>query len=403
MSISQTKQIQVSTSSHFAAHQHAILEPLSFLQHTHSGKPSPLEAPVPASAPSNRTISRFQVPESSDLVLDFPLSTVRKNSIRSHHHPHSQLPPLQSVTMSSDDQNNNNNAPNTNNDVNGPNDMSRNRRASVSSTAFTNLFQRSNSTSAGTPALPGPIATAMNDHRRRLSVSTIGLSGTSPTTMATPFGLRRGSLSTNGSESIDESAIDEDEVGAPNSRTAPATPFTRRMSFGTQAMRNMRTGRGTSPGTNGMATTIPSATVGHPRRSSVCGLSSSTAASGDSVPDQAVPKSHSPAQQGQTTFPKTAIDALSASARPTDQGFNWSEQFRSRAESTVTGSRPQFSFGSSVGTSPPRPGGVGPQHDRAKSISEMPAPPAQTPQARSEPRKPDAFQERILKGDFYMD
>ncbi|KAI6328073.1 hypothetical protein MCOR14_011611 [Pyricularia oryzae] len=238
--------------------------------------------------------------------------------------------------MSSDDQNNNNNAPNTNNDVNGPNDMSRNRRASVSSTAFTNLFQRSNSTSAGTPALPGPIATAMNDQRRRLSVSTIGLSGTSPTTMATPFGLRRGSLSTNGSESIDESAIDEDEVGAPNSRTAPATPFTRRMSFGTQAMRNMRTGRGTSPGTN-------------------------------------------------------------------DQGFNWSEQFRSRAESTVTGSRPQFSFGSSVGTSPPRPGGVGPQHDRAKPISEMPAPPAQTPQARSEPRKPDAFQERILKGDFYMD
>ncbi|KAI6382752.1 hypothetical protein MCOR25_000561 [Pyricularia grisea] len=233
--------------------------------------------------------------------------------------------------MSSEDQNNNNNnnnnTANTNNDANGPNDMSRNRRASVSSTAFTNLFQRSNSTSAGTPALPGPIATAMNDQRRRLSVSTIGLSGTSPTNMATPFGLRRGSLSTNGSESIDESAIDEDEVGAPNSRTAPATPFTRRMSFGTQAMRSMRN----------------------------------------------------------------------------DQGFNWSEQFRSRAESTVAGSRPQFSFGSSVGTSPPRPGGVGAQHDRAKSISEMPAPPAQTPQARPEPRKPDAFQERILKGDFYMD
>ncbi|TLD25076.1 hypothetical protein PspLS_05557 [Pyricularia sp. CBS 133598] len=305
--------------------------------------------------------------------------------------------------MSSDDQNNNNNnTANANNDANGPNDMSRNRRASVSSTAFTSLFQRSNSTSAGTPALPGPIATAMNDQRRRLSVSTIGLSGTSPTTMATPFGLRRGSLSTNGSESIDESAIDEDEIGAPNSRTAPATPFTRRMSFGTQAMRNMRTGRGTSPGTNGMITTVPPATVGHPRRSNVGGLLSLTA-SGESVSDQAVPKSHNSAQQNQTTLPKTAIDALSASARPTDQGFNWSEQFRSRAESTVTGSRPQFSFGSSAGTSPPRPGGVGPQHDRAKSISEMPAPPAQTPQARSEPRKPDAFQERILKGDFYMD
>ncbi|TLD10797.1 hypothetical protein PgNI_06244 [Pyricularia grisea] len=308
--------------------------------------------------------------------------------------------------MSSEDQNNNNNnnnTANTNNDANGPNDMSRNRRASVSSTAFTNLFQRSNSTSAGTPALPGPIATAMNDQRRRLSVSTIGLSGTSPTNMATPFGLRRGSLSTNGSESIDESAIDEDEVGAPNSRTAPATPFTRRMSFGTQAMRSMRNGRGTSPSTNGMTTTIPPATVGHTCQSIVGGLPSPIATSGDSAPDQAVPKSHNPAQHSQTTLPKTAIDALSASARTTDQGFNWSEQFRSRAESTVAGSRPQFSFGSSVGTSPPRPGGVGAQHDRAKSISEMPAPPAQTPQARPEPRKPDAFQERILKGDFYMD
>lgn len=246
--------------------------------------------------------------------------------------------------MSSDDQNNNaanNPSPTTNTNNNGDafnsNDMPRNRRASISTTAFTNLFQRSNSTSAGTPALPGPITTAVNDQRRRLSVSTIGLSGTSPTTMAAQFGLRRGSLSTNGSESIDESAIDEDEGGASSSRTAPTTPFARRMSFGPQAMRSIRAAKVTSPGTN-------------------------------------------------------------------EQGFNWSEQLRSRAESTVAGSRPSFSFGSSVGTSPPRPGGgLGLQHDRSKSVSEMPVPPAQTPQARPEPRKPDAFQERILKGDFYMD
>jgi hypothetical protein len=45
-------------------------------------------------------------------------------------------------------------------------------------------------------------------------------------------------------------------------------------------------------------------------------------------------------------------------------------------------------------------------HERAKSISEMPAPPSAVPAPpppRPERKKPDAFQERILKGDFYMD
>jgi len=146
--------------------------------------------------------------------------------------------------------------------------------------------------------------------------------------------MRRASLSTN-SDSIDEHAVEEDDA-----RTAPTTPFTRRMSFGGQAIRGVR---GTSsPGNN-------------------------------------------------------------------DQGFNWSDQLRSRAESTVSGTRPSFSFSSGISASPPRgsisagpPSGISPHHDRAKSVSDMPAPPAQAPRARA-PQKPDHFQERILKGDFYMD
>lgn len=91
----------------------------------------------------------------------------------------------------------------------------------------------------------------------------------------------------------------------------------------------------------------------------------------------------------------------------TDQGqFAWSEQLRSRAESSVSGPRPSFSFANGFGNSPPR-GGNGPPQDRAKSVAEMPAPPAQSPPPakpkQPERRKPDAFQERILKGDFYMD
>jgi hypothetical protein len=206
-----------------------------------------------------------------------------------------------------------------------PNDMARQRRGSITQSAFTSLF-RNNSISQPTGA---PFPASVNDQRRRLSVTTLGLSGTSPTT--TSALLRRASLSTN-SDSIDENAVEDEE----STRTAPVTPFTRRMSFGAQAIRGARSGN--SPGTN-------------------------------------------------------------------DPGFNWSEQLRSRAESTVSsGPRPSFSFGSGLSASPPRagppPAPTSPRHDRAKSVSDMPAPPAQPPRPRA---KPDPFQERILKGDFYMD
>lgn len=184
---------------------------------------------------------------------------------------------------------------------------------------MSNLFQRGGSTGAPPTA---------NDNRRRLSVTTLGLSGTQQT--ASPsFNLRRGSMSTNSNpDSIDESAIEEDDAQT-GAKTAPTTPFVRRMSFGAPAMRGYRTGG--SPGND-------------------------------------------------------------------QSGFNWSEQLRTRAESSVTGARPSFALASS----PPR-GSV--QHDRAKSISDMPQPPAQAPAPKPQPerRKPDAFQERILKGDFYMD
>ncbi|CAN8099191.1 unnamed protein product [Discula destructiva] len=219
-----------------------------------------------------------------------------------------------------------------------PAEMQRNRRGSVTSNAFSQLFQRSSSI-AGTPVMPSAVTTAaINEQRRRLSLSTttLGIAGTSPTNAS---GLaRRASTSTN--SDFDENAIDEEDSPTA-SRTVPASPFSRRMSFGAAAA--MRRPGGNSPGS------------------------------------------------------------------ANDQGFNWSEQLRSRAESTVaSGSRPSFSFGSGLNGSPPRPGIPNPgTHDRARSISEMPAPPAQAPKPRSPPRdtrpKPDHFQERILKGDFYMD
>ncbi|KAK7427652.1 hypothetical protein QQZ08_005758 [Neonectria magnoliae] len=228
----------------------------------------------------------------------------------------------------------NNTASNNNNNNNSADMYTRNRRGSISQAALTNLFQRGNSvpTGSGFPAqATGPI----DVNRRRLSVTTLGLSGTSPSSAQT-FNIRRGSLSTNSnnSDSIDESAIEDDDMFSSAARTAPNTPFVRRMSFGTPAIRPVRPGG--SPGND-------------------------------------------------------------------QQGFNWSEQLRSRAESSVTSARPSFSFASG---SPPRANSI---HDRAKSVSEMPQPPAQAaavkprPEPRQERPKPDAFQERILKGDFYMD
>lgn len=305
-----------------------------------------------------------------------------------------------------------------------PTDMQRNRRGSITSAAFTQMFQRSNST-AGTPVFPGAITTAAINERRRLSVvstSTLGISGTSPTS-ATGLG-RRASTST--SSDLDEFAIDEEDSPSA-SRTAPVTPFNRRVSFGTAA--GMRRPGGTSPGTgNGRPTAqIPndgvSPHVQHRGTDTVPPTPPDSAAptSGTAsvISWKSIAYSTTQAQPTDTgnvatvttaprTRPRAASDLFSAS-RP-DQGFNWSEQLRSRAESTVaSGSRPSFSFASGLTGSPPRPGAVPPSgaHDRTRSVSEMPAPPAQAPKPRSPPRdtrpKPDHFQERILKGDFYMD
>ncbi|ESZ97982.1 hypothetical protein SBOR_1653 [Sclerotinia borealis F-4128] len=285
--------------------------------------------------------------------------------------------------MSSNNSNNNDN----NSPPNEPS-SSRPRRGSITAQTFTNIF-RSNSTSAGGPVspFPGPINTATSqDQKRRMSISTLGLSGASPTqSSAFPFGGRRGSVSTAGSESIDESAIDDDDGPL---RSNPTTPFTRRMSFGAQALRTVRTGNG-SPGTNGRTPAYTTSTL------------SSIPAGSQGGGRKTPPKSQS--QQASTqSKPRTPSDFVS-SARPGEGGFNWSEQLRSRAESTVSQSqRPSMS------TSPPNNQRFHvPMHERAKSIGDAPSPPTSAipPAAPPKParKQPDAFQERILKGDFYMD
>ena len=265
------------------------------------------------------------------------------------------------------------------------------RRSSITQAALSNLFQRgpANNSNGG-----GQLGGSFDPQRRRLSVTTIGLSGTSPTNPPA-FNMRRGSMSTN-SDSIDENAIeDEDMPGV--ARTVPNTPYARRMSFGTSAMRGYRPGGG-SPGNGNNPSSPPSSLGRGASQNQGSAISAALSAAGRRA---STAKPTSAVSQASNTMP-SRNPSDNVNSRADQQGFNWSEQLRSRAESSVsTGPRPSFSLASS----PPRAGP--PHHDRARSVSDMVQPPVQAPAARQppkqEPRKPDAFQERILKGDFYMD
>jgi hypothetical protein len=288
----------------------------------------------------------------------------------------------------------------------------RNRRGSITQAALSNLFQRGSSGAngqsfSGQSQAQAPI---VNDpQRRRLSVTTLGLSGAPATQNQPGLGIRRSSMSTNSnnSDAIDESAIEDDDYGS-STRTAPTTPFTRRMSFGTSTMRTYRPGG--SPG-NGKNPTSPPpphpsnrrASAAHAPRGSLAqtpGTTFSAALAGRRA-SLGVPFLSPVLQASDNSHSRLSSD--SSSSRLDQQGFNWSEQLRTRAESSFSqgaAARASFSFGAG---SPPRNAPL--QHDRAKSVSDMPQPPVQVEamKPKVDRPKPDAFQERILKGDFYMD
>ncbi|MCJ1477993.1 hypothetical protein MMC13_006668 [Lambiella insularis] len=240
------------------------------------------------------------------------------------------------------------------------------RRTSFAPTQrLSQLFGRSppaESGSSGVPSYPGPIAAAAANaqatQRRRMSISTLGLSG-SPT-QTSPFGSFKGrqeSVSSNssGSAAVEESAVEEGDAGPGNT---PTTPFARRMSFGARALRDVRAGSGN---VNGRTSTNPTSSPSTKGR----GLSSSPGGEGEA------------SEKASNSF-----------TRRIGEGFNWSDQLRSRAQRS-----------SSI-TSPPIPPAVAQDRQRAPSVATM-QPPAKEISKVS--KAPDHFQERILKGDFYMD
>ena len=235
------------------------------------------------------------------------------------------------------------------------------RRSSFSpGQKISELFGRSpNTTAAGTAAYPSPIATAAANaqaqQRRRMSISSLGLSGSPTQPAAFPSGrARQGSVSS-GSPSVDESAIDDGDA-API--TTPSSPFARRMSFGARALWDVKGGPGNANG-----------------RAPISSVSSSSAKGRDLS----------------SSFGADSRKASNHSSQRSGEGFNWSEGLRSRAERSA-----------STATNPTLPGpGVNPrEHQRAASMAAVEQPIKEMPKS---PKAPDHFQERILKGDFYMD
>ena len=242
------------------------------------------------------------------------------------------------------------------------------RRASFSTgQKLSDFFGRSpNNNGGGPPFYPSPIATAAaNAHaqqRRRMSITSLGLSG-SPT-QSSAFAqvrARQDSFSSgaSASNSIDESAVEDGDAVMSGS---PTSPFARRMSFGARALRDVKTGAGN---------------VNNHGRVSM------NLASSLSVKEQGLSSSH-------TSSSDNYRKVSNHSSQRSGEGFNWSEQLRSRAERSS----------SIVSPAAPTPGVPLVGQQRTPTAAPVEPPIKEMPK---QPKVPDHFQERILKGDFYMD
>ncbi|KAF7170728.1 hypothetical protein CNMCM5623_003285 [Aspergillus felis] len=264
-----------------------------------------------------------------------------------------------------------------------PSSSAHQRRPSLSSGfSFTDYLSRSSNPGAPPGGPPSHMASTVNNvqpnQRRRLSISTLGLSG-SPTQTA-PFGVRNprhGSLpsSVGSSPNADDSAVDDTDNGS--SSVPPSSPFARRLSFGAQAMRDVRggslgNGRYTSPGSS----------VAGGRRSTT------TTSPANSPPALVVASTNK-------SFPQK--DMSNNSWRPLGEGFNWSEALRTRAERapSIGGISPIAGQSQQHVATPEHQR----YHQRAASIASMEQPAREIPKQPKQ-NKPDFFQEKILRGDF---
>ncbi|CBX98489.1 hypothetical protein IAQ61_007882 [Plenodomus lingam] len=273
------------------------------------------------------------------------------------------------------------------------------RRASVTGQTLQDLFGRSNSYVGQQAGYSGPIASAaVNAQRRRLSLTTIGLSASPSQT--SPFTIprtRTESISSANSGSVDESPFEDDYAPSTSATSSnPATPFARRLSFGARALRDVRQGSGSVGNPNGRPSIHKASSPPTGRGRGLSSLSHSLPSASSLLhpfsPSGTSRRSLSISYLWPSTIteqPEVIFEDYSLTSSSTGEGYNFAENLRTRAER-----------GSMSGPSPGLMGPHGVSHQRAKSVAIMEPPVREMPK---QPKVPDAMQERILKGDFYMD
>ncbi|KAL4811558.1 hypothetical protein BDV18DRAFT_129613 [Aspergillus unguis] len=256
-----------------------------------------------------------------------------------------------------------------------PPPASRQRRASIASGLGFPEYRSGSQSLNGPPTgtMANAMANAQSNQRRRLSITTLGLSGSPTQTLQ--YGNknpRQGSISSSvgSSPGNGEEAVVEDVENSPPGGM-PKSPFARRLSFGAQALRDARSG---SIGNGRYHLSPPvSPPVGKHRAASSAGLSVSS--SSNKVSGSFSASTYKGLPQN---------DISNVSRRPIGEGFNWSEALRARAE------RGPVSPNASQQA----------QHRRAASIASMEQPVQEMPKQPKQDKKPDFFQEKILRGDF---
>ncbi len=277
------------------------------------------------------------------------------------------------------------------------------RRSSI-----TELFIPRPAAATHTSAYSPPNTTPMGNtqsNRRGMSITTLGLGGNSPTNQNSPLNAfakqRRTSGASSTSSSLefknsfeDSAVIEEDhQTGVPTN--TPASPsFARRVSFGAQALRDVRsTGAVPAGRPPSLITTLHEQPENEPPHNDLSSNNSKATTRGGS---RGLFLSRSLRRYSASCFSSPAGDVQLFCTCHTDhligEGFNWSEALRDR-----TRRQPSVS----AGGNPFQP------RQRATSISTM-EPLKEMPKAHSPPvtarlGKPDPLGERMLRGDFMMD
>ena len=251
------------------------------------------------------------------------------------------------------------------------------RRSSITGHTFQDLFGRGSGSGSMASA-------AVNAQRRRLSLTTVGLGAASPNHGSTNPRPRTESLSSANSGSVDENPFDDDAAPpSAASSTTQGTPFGRRLSFGARALRDVRAGNGALANPNGTSSSSSSLAAQGAQKASPAARDRGPS------PSPLVPvPAPAPPSQGD---PVRATVASRSLVR-TGDGYNFADTIRSRAErSSMSSAHPGYGVAAAAASQP---------HQRAKSVA-VPEPPVR--EVPKQAKMPDAYQERILKGDFYMD